>query len=590
MNVSDPVDPREGDARDPAVRVAIVGGGAAAVYLVARLLERAAPGATITVFDIADRIGPGMPYGRAWTGAEHLANITCDEIPPLVTSPIAWLTDRSDAWLATRGIARAQISRDLLMPRLVLGLWLEDQFTALQAQAATRGVRVLARPGHAVLDVIDVPAADAVRLRVRARDGAVATLEVDRVALATGHVWRSDPADALECYMSPWPAAKLRGLRDHPVGLLGTSLSAIDATMTLALAHGRFARDVDGRLRYAPDPRAPRFKVVMHSRHGLLPSVRTYCDDEQFDPHRFVSPAEIAAHLAAHHGRLSLDWMFTRVYKEPLATLDPAFHAVIRDMSLEQVVAHLIAQRRALDPFSLLAREREEARASFATKRPLYRDDVLEAMPYAASFYTRSMSAEDVIRFHDVLMPLASIMIAAMPAERAESLLALHEAGRLEVAPIRDGTSFTVTPGEPGATLSLGDAAPGGAREVHYATFVLCTGQPRMPASSLPFPTLIAQGVITPARLRFCDDGPRPSPRTLRVEATAEGDVLDPIAAAVDDRFRPLDRSGQPSPRVTLLSFPYIAGLFPDHSGLPFCDASARITAEHIMRPPTRRS
>lgn len=42
--------------------------------------------------------------------------------------------------------------------------------------------------------------------------------------------------------MSPWPAPALKKIEAETVGILGTSLSAIDALITVSTAHGAFYR------------------------------------------------------------------------------------------------------------------------------------------------------------------------------------------------------------------------------------------------------------------------------------------------------------------------------------------------------------
>ena len=48
--------------------IAVVGGGATAVYLLYHLVQNGIPGTTVNVVDTAERPGLGMPYSTAWVG------------------------------------------------------------------------------------------------------------------------------------------------------------------------------------------------------------------------------------------------------------------------------------------------------------------------------------------------------------------------------------------------------------------------------------------------------------------------------------------------------------------------------------------
>ena len=72
--------------------------------------------------------------------------------------------------------------------------------------------------------------------------------------------------------------ASLKQIEPSPVGILGTSLSAIDALITVATAHGAFFLDSAGQLQYQGAPGTENFRATMMSRKGLLPEADFYCE------------------------------------------------------------------------------------------------------------------------------------------------------------------------------------------------------------------------------------------------------------------------------------------------------------------------
>ena len=88
----------------------------------------------------------------------------------------------------------------------------------------------------------------------------------DHVVMATGHNWPDRTEVKPGYFISPWPAGDLKTIKPAPVGILGTSLSAIDALMTVSTAHGVFYRDAAGQLQYAPSAGAQ--PPVHGSRRG----------------------------------------------------------------------------------------------------------------------------------------------------------------------------------------------------------------------------------------------------------------------------------------------------------------------------------
>jgi hypothetical protein len=101
--------------------------------------------------------------------------------------------------------------------------------------------------------------------------GKRSVIKTGQILIATGH-WRKESRDP--CFFpSPWPAQMLRQQipMGTDVGIIGTSLSAIETLLTLT-SEDRFARSENGNLVYQPPENTRTF--CLFSRKGLLPKVR----------------------------------------------------------------------------------------------------------------------------------------------------------------------------------------------------------------------------------------------------------------------------------------------------------------------------
>lgn len=61
------------------------------------------------------------------------------------------------------------------------------------------------------------------------------------------------------------------------VGILGTSLSAIDAAMAVACQHGAFTTGADNALQFICKSDSQSLKLTLMSRNGVLPEADFYC-------------------------------------------------------------------------------------------------------------------------------------------------------------------------------------------------------------------------------------------------------------------------------------------------------------------------
>ena len=77
---------------------------------------------------------------------------------------------------------------------------------------------------------------------------------------------------------------------------MGTSLSAIDALIPVATAHGAFYLDASGQLQYQIASNSENFQASLMSRKGLLPEADFYCP-YPYTPLRFCTAEAIRARI-----------------------------------------------------------------------------------------------------------------------------------------------------------------------------------------------------------------------------------------------------------------------------------------------------
>jgi hypothetical protein len=97
--------------------------------------------------------------------------------------------------------------------------------------------------------------------------------KADSVIVATGNWQGKSKLNNNGIYRSPWPASALEEIiSSQQTAIMGTSLGAIDASLTISHASGTFQkRPGETNMQFVPKDK--NFKLVLYSPHGMLPSV-----------------------------------------------------------------------------------------------------------------------------------------------------------------------------------------------------------------------------------------------------------------------------------------------------------------------------
>ena len=452
-------------------RIAIIGTGPTGIYTLQALLRGDRP-LSVTLFERGPRAGIGMPYAPETASRAMLANIASIEIPPVVTPYLDWLREQPDAVLSDHGLRRADLTDRLFTPRLLLGLYYRDQLLTLAARGRAAGHRITLREGVEVQDVAATPDG----LMLATDRGAAGPF--DRAVMATGHQFPDADEATRRHFPSPWSGLIDARIPACRVGIMGTSLSAIDAGMAVATQHGRFRRDGED-LAFDPDREGAALRIVLMSRTGILPEADFYCPIP-YQPLALATGPALAACLSAP---APLDAAFDLIRAE-IMQADPAFALRIGlgGLDADGFAEAYFAARAEADPFRWARRNLAEVERNRAARVTVAWRYALLRLHEAVEEIVPDLPEDDRARFDAGLKKVFVDNYAAVPPESIRRLLALRDAGILSLLTL--GEDYDLTRDDAGTVITH----PGGTDR--FDVFIDARGQKALTSDDLPFPTL----------------------------------------------------------------------------------------------------
>ena len=376
-------------------------------------------------------------------------------------------------------------------------------------------------------------------LTVKPRRGDTFEQRFDHVVLATGHQWPAEPEVRPGYFLSPWPASALEDVPACKIGIRGSSLSAIDAAVALAVRHGAFVEQGD-RIAYVPAPETEHFEMTMMSRKGLLPEADFYFPIP-YEPLSICTPEAIEALVASREGDY-LDDAFA-LFKAELGAVDPEYAIRIGQdgLDLEDFSERYFAERVRADPFEWAEQNLREAERDYEARHTVPWRYAILRMHEVIELLVPLLDDDDFQRFSRYFGPVFVDDYATVPHESIKRMLALHTAGKLGVMAV--GTDYRIDSRQPesGAVLILNGV------RTHYPVFIEATGQQALSAKDFPFPSLRAQGIV---RDVTTPDAGGPS----------RGIVIDDEFHLVSDDI--------PADQLFCLSLPFLMGRHPFVQGI----------------------
>lgn len=536
-------------------RIGIVGTGPSGIYSLMHLIDLPMP-LHITLFEQNRRAGLGTPYGPETNDPAMLANIASIELPPVTETLVDWLHDRTDAELADIHITRPDISDRAFYPRVLIGAYYHDQLTKLIKRAEAQGHTVEVLTQHHVVDVI-VHEGDVV-IQVEA-EGATRLQAFDYAIVASGHQER-DVEDEHEQLDHAYAKRDVETWRNARIGVLGTSLSAIDVAIGIAAEAGRFVRR-EGKLAYIADYADAAFSVTLMSRRGLLPEADFYCPIP-YEPLVHCTPEQVEAICTDGKGDC-LDRMF-ELFKTKLAIADPGYADGIglQFLTPDNFAEVYFSARQRVPALDWAKANLAEAKANARARKTVTWRYAILRMHEVFGNAVKLLDERDRKRFSKGLKQVFIDNYAAVPPLSIERLLALRDAGKLRI--LRLGNDYNLdSDEETGTTCIVTDAGD----EV-FDIMVDARGQPALTLQELPFPTLRLQII---ANERANDPSFTADDASELLESGVEVDE----AYALNDGIYSLSR-------VYCLSIPHLLKLHPFIQGLTSCQELAKAMADSL--------
>lgn len=532
--------------------IAFVGAGPTTIYTLHSLIDRTSTPFELTIFEEQASVGRGTPYRPGWNDPAMLSNIASVEIPPLVESLVEWLERQPPERLAKFEIEPCEIDDRTFYPRLALGEFFFDQLHGLIARAKTKGIDVTVRTNCRVVDAMS--AETGMTLLVQPRRGQRFEQRFDHVVLATGHQWPSEPEVRPGYFLSPWPASALAEAPPVSVGIRGSSLSAIDAAVALAVTHGEFVETANGDLTYQPSPRTEDFEITMISRKGLLPEADFYFPIP-YEP-LAICTREAMEQLVEDRSEDLLDSAFA-LFKQELTAADPDYARKIGldQLDLEEFAERYFAERIAAWTFEWAETNLREAQANYEARFTVPWRYAILRMHEVLETLVPHLEDEEFERFSKFFSPVFVDDYATVPHESVKRMLALHRAGKLEVLAVGQHYRIDSHGSENGAIL-VKDG-----KRTHFPVFIEAVGQRALSAKDFPFPSLRSQGVIRDVNPVF-GDGP------------SRGIVID-------DEFHPVS-DDIPEDQLFCLSLPFLMGRHPFIQGITSAHEMGGVVGERL--------
>lgn len=419
----------------PKKRVALVGGGPTAVYTLKYLLQKADP-LHITVFEAGKVAGCGTPYSEEYNSPDMMANITSVEIPPVMTSLADWVRSADGAMLKRFDVVREEITERDYYPRILLGQYYQDQLERLiQARPPWHDVAIATE--SRVQDII--PNRRGFSVSVEHRNTAVEHY-FDAVVMATGHLTgpiKAKPTAGL--FRSPYPVKNLSLGDDCAALILGSSLSAIDAVVALALQYGAFS-GAEGDLSYKTRSDRP-LRLVMASRKGTVPDADFFYPIPE-EPLLIFTIAQLEK--LRGRGQAGLLSKAFKLFKQQLITDDAEF---VRSLSLPRFTPEAFSKayfemRKQRHGFKAMAEDLAEAKRGYRDRRVLmWRYTMMRAHEVFGTIVP-FLDDRDLQRFQHSLAPVFADAYGCVPHLSISRLLALHRAGCLDIVALGEDGSI----------------------------------------------------------------------------------------------------------------------------------------------------
>lgn len=495
-------------------KLAIIGCGPMGLYALKEALASNVP-FDIDIYEASDTPGSGMPYSRRMNTPEMLCNAFSREIPSMTEPFITWVRRQEAGFLEAHGLTEEQFGARSFYPRTLVGEYFQAQLTAFESMTDRMGRTINVHAKHHVTDIAPTGGGYRISGLIGKRHF---SSDADHILIATGHEWPEQPELAGVELMSPWPMTALEGLPSARIGIVGSSLSAIDVALATAGAHGTFEEAAAGA-RWLANDASSTLRITMLSREGVMPEPDFYYPYPYEQLVHLTSEA-VAAEIA-HGAHGLLDRLLALLCDDIEYADHEYFAAAARGAkSLETFTEAYFRNRAMPDGLTAMRGSLKKARESFELKTPIPHRHVLLRASEALDPAIRQLSNADYQRFAEYLRPVLADAYAAVPHRSAARILALHEAGVLDLRGTDDAADFRT--GQDGSVSVFLDG-----ETLVFDVVIDARGQAASTVDRLPFPSLVkslkhTRAVEAPFRLSIRGDNPTASAYCLAMPQLLE--------------------------------------------------------------------
>lgn len=524
-------------------RIGIIGCGAMGLYTLKCLVDSRVA-LEIDIVESDSQAGNGMPYREALNADYMLCNAFSREIPPLTRTLAQWLKTQPPSELSEWELRPGDIDARAFYPRVLIGEFLSAELDSLCTLAERAGHQVRVHTDTRVLDV--KVEADTVMLELDSA-GDRKSLVVDDLIMATGHEWPEQPSIDEAELLSPWPYTQITSQAPGQIGILGSSLSAVDIVIALGHAHGEFLENSD-KVEWVAGKDSGALHVTMVSRSGVMPEGDFYYPFP-YEPLSCITPEAVTEEVAA--GRQKL---LARVFQLLLNELDEAAPGYLQHLgddarSIEGFASAYFKDREKRGGLDAVRVDLRKVRESMRRKETIASRYALLRGHEHVEIAIPHFNDADWDQFKEHLLPVFSDCYAALPHLSIARILAMQDAGVLSLIASGDDASFSTT-----ASGEVKLEFDG--QSLQFDCMFDARGQSSAPVSDLPFPSLT----------RLLDDNPAPILKPFR------------LALPVDSRAR-----------VYCLALPQVLERYPFSQGLPNCHELAKsVVADLLDGSPTQ--
>ncbi|MEO8254582.1 MAG: FAD/NAD(P)-binding protein [Flavobacterium sp.] len=573
------------------IRLAIIGSGPTALYLLKNISDNSSilqnKIASISIFEKDKLMGMGMPYNPKTTDKYNLSNISSEEIPALPQSFADWLRLQKKEKLKKWNITQFPIDDSEVYSRLALGQYFNEQYQLLITKLKTAGFSINEFTNYKVNDIVVENKGNSVKVIGKNSK----SQDFDKVIISVGHHWNSKDKPKKGYYTSPWPIKKLLPKKGNyytfPIGILGASLSAFDVVTSLAHRHGTFKTTADG-LDFKLNREAKGFKIILHSAEGWLPHLQYEQEEPLREIYRHTSREELLS-LVDSDGFLSIRVFFDTIARPALIRAfkkDKAFDTVKKieqsTFDFKDFVDLMSEKHEYVNSFTGMEKEKIKALDSIKNNKPIHWMETLDDLIYCLNYHAELLPAEDHLFFRNEIMPFQMSVIAALPINSANILLALYKAKCIDL--IAGKVTIIDTQATAKKTVVEIENEKGKISTADYNMFINCGGQQKVSFENYPFPSMLESKTIRKARAKFKR---KPTAKELENPAIEKAvfyinkeAFLDTGGIDIGSTYKVINQNGNAEPRILDLTFTHTLGCRPYSYGLQACNATSAIVVD----------